>query len=63
MLKEWRHVGRVYLYGAAIRDEGGIIGEEMFVGEPSLGKYTMTLPNIHSDWVSITSSGFLLSEG
>ena len=47
-----------------MRGEGGVAGEKKLVGVPkfhSWGKYTILLTNIHSDWMSNTSSGLCIN--
>ena len=47
-----------------MRGDGGVIGEGRVVGVPkfhSLGKCTMPLTNINSDWMSNASSGLCIN--
>ena len=52
--------------GVAVRGEGGVAGEGRVVVLPklhSLGKCTMPLTNINSDWTSNISSGLCIILG
>ena len=42
-----------------MRGDGGVAGEGRLVGVSFLGKCTMPLTNINSDWMSNASSGLL----
>ena len=47
-----------------MRGEGGVAGDGRVVGVPkfySWGKYTMSLMNINSDWMSNTSSSLCIN--
>ena len=55
---------REIAFGAPVRGKGGVAGEKKLVGVPkfhSWGKCTIPLTNIHSDWMSNTSSGLCIN--
>ena len=50
-----RHISETITSVVAVRGDGGVAGEGRVVGVPrfhSWGKYTMSLTNVNSDWMS-----------